>query len=533
MTGSDLVVQFLKSLPAQRVFGLPGSTMVSLMHSLHTSGVEFVSAVHESSAVAMADGYSRIAGPTAVLLYMLPGTANGLGNLYNAYRDESQLLVIVSQQVSRARTKEGSVGEADTAALVQPFMRFAWEVRSRDQLLETLHRATMHMTGPPAGPAFVALPEDVLIESSQREDLSRSPLRTKQTPPDPDEVADRLVTAERPVIVAGGQVRRAGGASALERLAAALEIPVFIEPFWNDRLAISPSHRCYLGPFTERSRMVREADLVLAIGCRLFNEVHPLAEPWFRNGTFIAHVNADAQKLGETMVPNWSATADPGRFLSGLLDSGIGSRLSTGTQESRSVRLAEARARRERREQTPLALAGAAVAENLDRAWIVDESVSGNFYLTSALRGQRGDHFISTTGGSLGWGPSAAVGVALATGESVVCYLGDGAFFFGVHGLWPASARNLPITYVVLDNRGFGSTRWFEDRHVKLHVQGSSAGHIGSDFGDRAPSVADVARGFGVPARVLTGPGELAHALDEAVQHQKGPSLLVVPIPFA
>jgi thiamine pyrophosphate-dependent acetolactate synthase large subunit-like protein len=342
-----------------------------------------------------------------------------------------------------------------------------------------------------------------------------------------------LVTAERPVIIAGGQVRRTGGTSALERVAEALEIPVFIEPFWNDRLAITPSHRCYLGPFSERSRMVREADFVLAIGCRLFNEVHPLAEPWFKDGTFVAHVNADAQKLGETMVPTWSAAADPGRFLSALLDAGIESRLATGTRESRSRRLSEARERRERREQTPMALAGAAVAESLDRAWIVDESVSGNFHMTSALHGQRGDHFISTSGGSLGWGPSAAVGVALATGEKVVCYLGDGAFFFGVHGLWPASALNLPITYVVLDNRGFGSTRWFEDRHIERHVQGSTAGYVGSDFGDMAPSVADVARGFGVPAKVLGGPGELTRALDEAVQHENGPSLLVVPIPFA
>ena len=120
---------------------------------------------------------------------------------------------------------------------------------------------------------------------------------------------------------------------------------------------------------------------------------------------------------------------------------------------------------------------------------------------------------------------------SLATGEGVICFLGDGAFFFGVHGLWPARALNLPITFVVLDNRGFGSTRWFEEKHVEQYAPGSAAGYMGSNFADTTPSVAEVARGFGLPTTVLSGPDDLAPGLNSAVQQGTGPSVLVVPLP--
>ena len=64
--------------------------------------------------------------------------------------------------------------------------------------------------------------------------------------------------AARPIVIVGGQVQRTGAVKTLERLVEQLELPVFIEPFWNDRLGITPSHRCYLGPFTERSRMIAQ-----------------------------------------------------------------------------------------------------------------------------------------------------------------------------------------------------------------------------------------------------------------------------------
>jgi len=162
-------------------------------------------------------------------------------------------------------------------------------------------------------------------------------------------------------------------------------------------------------------------------------------------------------------------------------------------------------------------------------SWLVDESVSGNQPLMSALRSTNGERYVSTTGGSLGWGIGAACGIALArNGEPVTCVLGDGAFFFGVQALWPAVSMNLPITFVVLDNGGFDSTRWFESRYAKSHSRGSEeARFVGSNFASLGRSVCEVARGFGLQAHDVVD-----RALAETLAKFRGTGPVVLRVPL-
>ena len=79
--GGAELVRFLMDKGYKHVFGLPGSSMVAPLYEMQNKDISFVSAIHESVAVAAADGYARVAGSAMVLLYMLPGVANGLANI--------------------------------------------------------------------------------------------------------------------------------------------------------------------------------------------------------------------------------------------------------------------------------------------------------------------------------------------------------------------------------------------------------------------------------------------------------------------
>jgi thiamine pyrophosphate-dependent acetolactate synthase large subunit-like protein len=166
----------------------------------------------------------------------------------------------------------------------------------------------------------------------------------------------------------------------------------------------------------------------------------------------------------------------------------------------------------------------------LESSYLVDESVSANLPILLELQGMRGDRYVSTTGASLGWGIGAACGVALATNEPVVCVLGDGAFFFGAQALWPAVAMQLPITFIVLDNGGFGSTKMFEERYMQEHPSASTgtAHFVGSDFSASGPSVRAVAEGFGLPVVSVDSGATLEAELD--MNRGPGPLLLHVSI---
>jgi thiamine pyrophosphate-dependent acetolactate synthase large subunit-like protein len=524
-TGGEAVLRFFANRTGRRVFGLPGSSSVPIFHEMVRADVDFVASVQENAAVAMADGHSRFAGPTAVLLYMMPGAATAASNLYNAYRDGSPLVVVVSQQAAYARWGQGSVGEADIAEFLRPVTRFAREVTHRDQLVPILEAAYRVAAGPPSGPAVVVVPEDLLRAAGPVVGSYPERRRIPGAATDLAPVTERLVSARRPLIIVGGAVRRSGGSEAVHELATRHAIPIMYEPFWNDRLGADAEHPATLGQVTERSSAVREADLVLALGCRLFNEVHPRRTPWFAEDAFVVQVNSDGDALEQTFAVDWSCAADPGVFVRQLLDSET--KPDPDVLNDRESRLDRLRQRRKIVRVGPYSEVATVLAGCTSNSFLVDESVLGNVPIMTAMAGGVSERYVSTTGGSLGWAIGCASGIALATGDRVVCVTGDGAFFFGLQGLVPAVEHRLPITYVVLDNGGFGSTRWFEDEYAKTR---SSEGHgdstyTGSDFAE-SRSVVRTAAGFGVPAHDVAA-GELARLL---AQPHDGPVLYRVRI---
>jgi thiamine pyrophosphate-dependent acetolactate synthase large subunit-like protein len=214
---------------------------------------------------------------------------------------------------------------------------------------------------------------------------------------------------------------------------------------------------------------------------------------------FVAHVNTDPLKVNSGSAAHWSAVANPGATAALLCDAIDSSLMQQELLERRNLRIADARARRGRH-TTDFADIEDALADELDRAYVVDESVTASPSIVAKFRSSHGERYVATSGGSLGWGTGAAAGVALATGEPVTCLLGDGAFFFGLHGLWPAAHLSLPITYVVVDNGGFGSTQWFESQYLKATGREGKVLAIGSDFRKIRPTAVDVARGFGIEA---------------------------------
>ena len=531
-TGGDAVLRFFAARTAEHVFGLPGSSSIPIFHAFPWSTCQFVPALQENAALAMADGYARFKGPTGVLLYMMPGVATAMSNLYNASRDETPLVIVASQQASYARWGQGSVGEADLAQMAAPYTRFARELSHGSQLVGLLEAAYRASLGPPGGPSLLIVPED-LQRAHVEVPSFPARLREKAAPASITPVAERLANAAQPLIIVGGQLRRSGGSAAIEALADEFEIPVAYEPFWNDRLGISPGHRCCFANITEGSSLGSMADFVLAIGCRLFNEVHPRTGAWFHENAFVAHVNADIEKLEQTFGVNWSCAADPGIVAARLLDEARRRGIPSDLRASRAARLQAALQRRARSRPGPYTEASEALSGELDHAYLVDESVSGNYPLVAQLRGHHGERYVSTAGGSLGWGMGASCGVALATGEPVTCVVGDGAFFFGVQALSHAAAMRLPVTFVVLDNGGFGSTQWFEQHYAASLPDEAKrvTNFVGSDFRGGRPSVLDVARGFGLPG-VEANDGEMLRKhLDSA--RRNGPSVVRLRIPSA
>lgn len=537
--GSVELVRFLVDHGHKHVFGLPGSSMVAPLYELQKTDIAFVSAIHESVAVAAADGYARVKGEAMVMLYMVPGLANGMANLYNAFRDETPLIVMASQLASQNRTWHGQIGEHDMVEMARPFTRFAHEIAPGMDTRFWLEQARRVSRGMGGGPTFLSIPENVFEEPQPIEPRRAGDVAASGTP-DITALVGALTKSEAPLIVVGGQLRRYGGSAAIEALAERHGIALAYEAGFNDRLGVAPGHPNCFGNIMFAPAAEQGADFVLNIGGRHVLEAHRRDGEWFAASSFVGHVNADPGKLGASRSVDWCAAADPGKVAAALLEAVDAQGTPATLLEKRTVWL-------EQVQKGPVGSAkytmrntyGEAVAplfDALERGWLVDESVMSSIPLVNCQQSRDGSRYIGTTGASLGWATGACAGVALASGESVTCVLGDGALRFGALGLWTVRDQNLPVTFVIIDNGGYGSTRFFEEQYVARlgeEADPPHASHFGSDFRNAGTLVEGILGGFGIPAEVIANGNGARAAIERAwASSNDGPNAVVIKMDF-
>ena len=154
---------------------------------------------------------------------------------------------------------------------------------------------------------------------------------------------------------------------------------------------------------------------------------------------------------------------------------------------------------------------------------IAEEAPSTHPVLHDYLPMRAGGHFTAASG-SLGYGLPAAVGVALAApGKRIVAIIGDGSAYYGIQGLWTAVEFDLPITFVIVNNGGYGAMKAFSMLFNSKRSPSFDIEHV--DF-------IALAKGFGCKAKRVEKVDELAAAL-AAAHRSKGPMLLDVVVESA
>jgi len=132
--------------------------------------------------------------------------------------------------------------------------------------------------------------------------------------------------------------------------------------------------------------------------------------------------------------------------------------------------------------------------------------------------------FYGLASGGLGFGLPGAIGISLArAGRPVVAAVGDGSALYSVQALWTAAHLELPITYVIINNRSY---RIIKERLVSMR---NSDRFVGMDLKDPAIDFVGVAGGFGMSARRIAEPREIVPALREAIE-SGAPNLIEVVV---
>ena len=142
MTGKQALLEQLVAEGVQHVFGNPGTSEQPFMDLLQDyPQLQYVLALHEATAVGMADGYAWASGrPAFVQLHIAPGLGNAMGLLYNARRTGTPLVVYAGQHEPSAVLQEAILA-ADLVRIAEPLTKWAVEVHNAADIPTVLRRA--------------------------------------------------------------------------------------------------------------------------------------------------------------------------------------------------------------------------------------------------------------------------------------------------------------------------------------------------------------------------------------------------------
>ncbi len=543
INGRTAFLQLLASEGVEYLFGNPGTTELAIMEALgQQSEINYILGLQESVVVGMADGYARASGKIgACNVHVAPGLGNAMGALYNAKFAASPVLITAGQQEQGHGLTEPLLYDP-LVPIAQPMVKWAIEVSRVEDLPRIVRRAAKVATAPPAGPVFISLPGDVLdgVADLDMSRPTRVDTRTRPSDDVVDALAERLLGARNPVLVAGHELQVYDALSLAGELAELLGAPVYQQTMPHSAQFHS-EHPCFMGGISRTQPDVRKLlepyDTALFLGgdvlrMSVYSPVDPLPR-----GTAVLQIAERDWELGKNYPAEMALNTNVKETLKVLVPAVRRLRSAARAEDSvrRVANLAVRNwsATRARLAQAAEDAAGAKpidprllmlrIADALPAdAVVVDEGITS----TGALHGFRAlrhahTHFGMATGG-IGWGIAAANGVSVALPNRPVCALiGDGSAMYSVQALWTAAHYKLPVTFVICNNRSY---RILKERLVSMR---GAEKHVGMDLRDPPIDWVGLAQSLGLPARRVTDAADIAPALKEAMA-RAGPSLIDV-----
>ncbi len=543
ITGRHAFLQLLIDEGVTHLFGNPGTTELPIMEAVpEFPQLQYVLGLQESIVVGMADGFARACNRlVAVNLHCTPGLGHAMGALYNAKFSGSPLLITAGQYEVGYGLQEPMLYEP-LMPIAEPLVKWATEVTRLADLPRVIHRAAKIALTPPTGPVFVSLPGSVL-DDEMTLDLGR-PTRIEARVRPSDEtvarLAECLLAARKPVIIAGRELAERDCFEAAGELAECLGAAVYQEPVpYNARF---PSdHPAGMGDLTRNQANVRETlsqyDLLICLGADLlrmspYSAVDPLP-----NGMPVVHITERAWELGKNYATDVAVLCDVREALHALLPV-LKARQSVGQARRAALRLTalgpdnwcarrveQRQAARARASSTPIdprVLMLKLVEALPDDAVVVEEALTAASALAAFYPMRDPGSFYGLASGGLGFALPGAIGISLAQPDRpVVAAIGDGSAMYSIQALWTAAHLKLPITYIIINNRSY---RIIKER---LSAGRHSDRFVAMDL--KAPPIdfVSVARGLGLTAQSIIDPGDLDQTLRAAIA-SKAPNLVEV-----
>lgn len=516
-TGSDLVLETLRDLGVDTIFGYPGGAVLPFYDAIYNfKGIRHILGRHEQGCLHEAEGYAKSTGKLGVAVVTSgPGATNAITGIADAMSDSVPLLVFTGQ-VARAGIGKDAFQEADIVGITMPITKYNYQVRETADIpriiTEAVHIAT---TGRP-GPVVIDLPKDI---SALETDFIYSPevnLPSYQPTLEPNDmqikkILKQLSKAKKPVLLAGGGISYAEAATELNEFAERYQIPVVTSLLGQGTIATS--HPLFLGmggmhgSFAANIAMT-EADFMISIGSRFDDRLTGNPKTFAKNAK-VAHIDIDPAEIGKIISADIPVVGDAKKTLQMLLaeptvHNNTEKWIEKVTKDKNRVRSYD---KKERVVQPQAVIERIGELTNGDAIVVTD--VGQHQMWTAQYYPYQNERQLVTSGGlgTMGFGIPAAIGAKIANPDKeVVLFVGDGGFQMTNQELAILNIYKVPIKVVMLNNHSLGMVRQWQESFYE--------GRTSESVFDTLPDFQLMAQAYGIKNYKFDNPETLAQDLE-------------------
>ncbi|MEC8793632.1 MAG: acetolactate synthase large subunit [Pseudomonadota bacterium] len=515
MNGAESLVRTMVGAGVDVCFTNPGTSEMHFVAALDkVDGMRCVLGLFEGGVTGMADGFARMADkPASTLLHLGPGLANGLANLHNARRAMTPIVNIVGDHTTYHHKYDAPL-TADITKYAAPVSHWIKQSRSSKEVAQHGAEAIQAAQTSPGQTATLSLPGDTAWEDAE------APAAALPAPARAGVDADRVVEAarllksgEETVIMMTGPMLREGPLETIGKVQAATGCRLF---------CMGANGRWERGAGrvdVERTMFVVDVALkqfATAKNIILLGAKAPVAffgypgkpsalYPEGCNIHTLATVEEDAVAAAEALAAELDCL-----HLAPLLKEAEAPAPMSGPI-------------------TPESLGRGLAAYMPENAIVVDESVTTGRAFMPFTAGAPKHDWLSSCGGSIGFGIPAATGAAIACpGRKVICLEGDGSGMYTLQALWTQARENCNVVNIIFANRTYEILKG-----ELMRVGADNPGRKAIDMLEIGRPDLDwvaISQGMGVPATRAFTSEEFNEQLARAVASE-GPSLIEVVVP--
>ena len=529
--GGEIIHQMLTDHGVDTIFGFPGGALIPLFDVLYDSDIKLVISRHEQGAIHMAEGYSRATGRTGVAIATSgPGATNLVTGLANAYLDSTPIVAITGQVKSHLIGND-AFQEADMTGISRPITKHNFLVSKVEDLgrifTEAFHIAS---TGRP-GPVLIDVPVDITVNrlESPADLTMRIPGYKPSTSGHIRQIqnAAKIINeSDRPLLYVGGGVIHSGATDELRAVQAKGKLPITTTLMGlgvmdeTDPLALQ---MVGMHGSATANYATQECDCLISVGARFDDRVTGKLETFAPNAT-IVHIDIDPTSISKVVKADVPVVGDAKNILTKMVEF-----IEPKDRTPWLKKIADWK------QEFPLSyepddktIKPQAVIEKLGELTnhdaIIATGVGQHQMWAAQFYKFRKPRQIVTSGGlgTMGFGVPSAIGAQFACPDATVIDIdGDGSFSMTMVEIITAVQHKLPVKFIVLDNEYLGMVRQWQEMFFDKRYAGTV--HPCPDF-------VKIAEGFGAKGIRVDDPAGLTGGLQELLDYNDGPAVLVVAV---